>query len=661
MESRLRKLLSPRRSKVRSSNIGAKLDLHSVPDTTVPPQPRLPMFINHAVGKASTVMPKSDPTSDLRSFSYESTAQGKPPELGDRPQRGNGPVKLQTSRRLSSGELLVTQQDYDRTLEDIRHGEFIVGGKERRTSRTSSQPKSPTHPPDLKFISTAPNSPRGHATFSTPSWSPPLAISEAAGTSAFSSPAPAPAIFTPQQDIYSSIDSVRPHHTHPNPTNHGLGISSPIQRLYSRHTASTTSLLEPHEEQNPTIQALWKAEYSRLVSIYGQVDVDRNLVELNRDRASVSALIDRQPLANRDTSYSSSSLSLNQSLHPTFELGRRGLGIGANASVPNLELAYRDDHSERSSHQRYSLLSSSGASSSFTARTSLAEDSVTSREDLRKIVDDMRMTYLHALEAHTPPLQPLSDLPNRTPRSKKQTTSLASTASVGSSVRPVSGQSITRTKSWQSSTTYTTTPRTSISSPQIKSASKRTSSATSRRTSCQPVAGISTLPAIQASPARAKAPKKDDDVGLKRADSTTLGSMARKLTILDNYDSSSSSQPTFTSSPTFYHSPGSESDSGPNNASPSTSSKPSPVKTCCVQHTPEKHTAQSGHDSAPATQSWQSDVDRLFVDAELDLSLDIDDFEILCEGLFNTHAKSQTWGRDERDDSDMRDNDDKYM
>ncbi|KIW32968.1 uncharacterized protein PV07_04475 [Cladophialophora immunda] len=652
MESRLRKLLSPRRHKgQRRQDACPELDLHSVPYTTAPPQGRLPLF-NKSNGVTAKQSKVNSPPDRLRSLSYDKAAPGKPPELGDRPHRGNGPVKLQTSRRLSSGELLVTEQDYDRTLEDIKQGEYIVGGKERRTSHTSSQPKSPTEPRNFKFISTAPSSPRDQVTFSSTIWQPPSVLSDMAPPTSSSW---ASGSFGHQDRSYSSQE-FHSNISSPGSNNHGLGISSPAQPFFSPYMASTASLLEPHEEQNPTIQALWKAEYGRLVSIYGQVGVDRTIGELNRDRAE--ALRPPPLLSTRDSPYSASSVSLNQIIQRPPDSGRRGLGIKASGSTPNLDLAYLDEHSDRSSHARYSHLSSSGASSSFTTRTSVAEDPSISRDDIRKIVDEMRTTYLHAIEAHTP-LRPLPDAPAKKPRSKKETPSLASYASVDGSLRSASRQSTTRTKSWQSSTTLMTTPRTSVSSPMLRS--KRTSSATSRRTSGQPVAGIATLPAIQASPAKSAKSnksgtrKKNDDVGLKRADSTTLGVMARKLTILDDRHSSISSQPTVGSSLTFYNSSRSDSDSGSEKSPPPVSPKLSPAKASSVQHTPEKHKPAVRQVSPLSKQPWQIDVDQILPDEELELALDIDDFEALCDGLFNTPAMErepqfnmlQRWGGEE--------------
>ncbi len=662
MESRIRKFLSPKRLKANKNPDSSELDLHSVPYTTAPPQGRLPVFINHALGKSSSTKRQIHLPTDLRSLSYHSTLPGKPPQLGERPQRGNGPVKLQTSRRLSSGELLITQQDYDRTLEEIREGDFIVGGKERRTSRTSSsQPTPSIRRPELKFLSTAPNSPREQSTFGSvrlpPSAASDLPISGYHPRS-FS---------TSSSFLHERQPSVEHGYIFPgsgsNPGTHGLGISSPTHSLFPRHMASTTSLLEPHEERNPTIQALWKAEYSRLVSIYGQPGVDRNILELQQDQPG---MLDNHHHPYESTPYSlstypTSSVSLQQpTSYSQAEPGRSGLGLRSHMSTSNLEMGYREDHSEGSSNHRHSLLSSSGASSSFTTRTSMAEELAMTRDDLRRIIDDMRMTYLHAIEAHTPPPEPLSETPIPKSRSKKQTRSLGSSTSVESGLRSMSGQR--KIKSWQLATPAITTSRTATSSPSFQHHKKRRSSGHARRTSAQHVAGITTLSPIKASPARPKRAEsnQDESVGLKRADSTTLGSLARELKIFDNHNSSMPSQSTLTSSPTFYNTSSSESFSGPYKTSSSGSVGPlTPEKTIHTR-TPEKSNPAGNSDSSVGSSSWQQEADRLFEDTEIDLAVDIDDFESLCDDLFNSPALRNnsfntlsTWAGDTREAADV--------
>ncbi|ETI27397.1 hypothetical protein G647_09587 [Cladophialophora carrionii CBS 160.54] len=631
MESRLRKLLSPRKHKAPSIDATAELDLQSIPSSTTPSQGRLPVLIGQALRKTRAVKLRESslPTDPLSSFSYEEAAPGKPPQLGDRPQRGNGPVKLQTSRRLSSGELLVTEQDYDRTLEEIREGEYIVGGRDRRVSKSSSQPKSPTEPTSLKFISTAPSSPREDVVFSAPIWQPPSVPSEFGPVA---SPALNSSIFHPPQRSFSA-QACYPDYRHD-----GFGLSSPAQPLYARPLTSSTSLLETQEEHNPTIHALWKAEYSRLVSMCGQTGVDQPMVERGIDHGAAPST--HSSSVNRHRSCSHSSRSLSQPFHLTNSLARTGACLRTNASTSVLDLAYHDDRSEGSSHLRYSHLSSSGASSSLTTRTSMAEESSTTRDDIRKIVDEMRTTYLQAIEAQTPPLHPVSSPSLDRPRSKTQTPSLMSYASVDSSLRSASRQSTstTRTKSWQSNSTHFTTPRPSTTSPMK---SKRPGSATSRRTSGQPGAGIATLTPIEASPAKSaklSQNKKPHDGGggggLKRADSTTLGAMARKLAIVDDRLSTVSSQPGSKRPPTFYNSSGSDSDS-------SLSAASSPTKDSSVQHTPVKHKSSARQQSPLAKHPWQIDVDQILPrDEDLELALDLDDFETLCDGLFNAPAST---------------------
>ena len=655
MESRLRKFLSPRKIKARRSDVNAELDLHSIPYKTASPQGRLPVFISQALGKsAADKQPERHAPSDhLRSFSYDEAEPGKPPQLGHRPQRGNGPIKLQTSRRLSSGELLVTDQDYERTLEEIREGEYVVGGKEGRISKTVSQPKSLTEPANLKFTSTAPSSPREQYAFSSAIWHPPSIHSD---VGPLLSPASTSSIFNPPQRAFSA-QAYYPDYPQHLSSPGGLGISTPVQQFYPSHMASTTSLLEPHEEQNPTIQALWKAEYSRLVSIYGQTGVDQTVVDLNRDRSNVPP--PNELVVHHQRSYSNSS---QPSSSPNYLLPspvRSPPVLRMNASTSNLGLAYCDDRSEELSQLRYSQLSSSGTASSFTTHTSAMEQTNTTREDIRKIIDSMRTNYLHAIESQTLPLQPLPSPHLQKHRSKKEIPSLMSYASVDSSLRSTSQRAAMRSKSWQSNITHTThlsTPRTSVSSVPVKS--RRPGSGTSRRTSGPHAAGMATLTPIEASPAKPvksrRSKKQNDDQGLKRADSTTLGGMAEKLTVVDDRYSSGSSQATYKSLPTFYHSSGSESEHGTASTSPAPSPRRSPIKPSSVQHTPEKQKLSvPPHNHSPLSeQPWQIDIDGLLRDGDdLDLILDVDDFETLCDGIFNSHptgndnkfGRFQTW------------------
>lgn len=655
MESRLRKLLSLKRSRLQPNIANSELDLHSIPYTTAQPQGRFPVFINHALGRPTTSKRTEENSNDIHCFSYNATVPGTPPEVGDRPQRGNGPVKLQTSRRLSSGELLVTQQDYDRTLEDIRHGEYIVGGKPRRVSR----PPPPVNTNKTRqpiFVSTAPNSPGAYSTISSSVWSPQTSASDEPVSGSFTSLSPSALPVAQPQMAVSSSTEARFQDLEAVLTGRGSFAQSNASQLFvPNYMASTTSLLESNEERTPTIQALWKAEYSRLASIYSHAGMDRNVSEFSQSTSSIAnPRLPQHVLPHRENTPSGLP-ALQSTPHLPIDLERRGLPPRSDVSASHLEL----DHSDSSSNIRYSLLSSSGASSSFTARTSIAEDSTTTREDVRRIVDDMRMTYLNVIEAQAPPLQPLPDLPSQKPRSKKKPRSLASSTSVESGLRSVNRQSGTRTKSWQStlSSQSSITPRTSTSSPPTRSLNKRKSSGNSRRTSGHPVAGISSLPAIEASPSKStpSARKKKDDVGLKRADSTTLGSMEKMLTILDDKKSNYPSRSATPASPRIVVS--SEPENKPTTADVRTAPSPiletPPRRNSSLQSTPAKIEAVKSDDGEAATApTWHFEAERLFEDADVDVSLDVDDFEALCNDLFSTPASAKqgagslgTWGR----------------
>ncbi|KAK5052697.1 hypothetical protein LTR84_002563 [Exophiala bonariae] len=640
MESRLRKLLSLKKSRAQPLIANSELDLHSVPYTTVQSQGRIPVLINHALGRPATATAKrkDEKLTDVHSFSYNTTVPGTPPEVGDRPQRGNGPVKLQTSRRLSSGELLVTQQDYDRTLEDIRHGEFIVGGKQKRTSRPPPVATVSRHHQPM-FVSTAPNSPDAHSTFSNSVWSPQTPASDIPITGPFTPRSPSATTSAKQPSIKSSPTTVARFQDLENALTNRNNLVQPGFPHQFHSMASTTSLLSSNEERTPTIQALWRAECSRLESIYGQPVVDQHSPESYRSPSSMTNLRLAQYGFDQRDSTSSASPALQAMPHPTLDLEKRGLLIRSDLAAVQMEL----DHSDGSSNIRYSLLSSSGASSSFTTRTSIVEEPTTTREDVRRIVDDMRMTYLNAIEAHTPPLQPLPDLPIQKPRSKKKTRSLASSTSVESGLRSMNRQSSDRTKSWQSaiSSQQSITPRTSTSSPPSRLSNKRKSSGNSRRASGQPVAGISSLPAIEASPARATPDgrKKREDMGLKRADSTTLGSMEKMLTILDEKKPKSPSRSNVTPSPRIIVSSDLHNKmTFPDVVASTSSTTPEtpPRRNSSIQSTPAKHGSLKVDAGPTAAPTWHLEAAQLFEDADVDVSLDVDDFEALCNDLFNT-------------------------
>ena len=124
-------------------------------------------------------------------------------------------------------------------------------------------------------------------------------------------------------------------------------------------------------------------------------------------------------------------------------------------------------------------------------------DSFNSRDDIHQLVDNMRSTYLRAIEAREPSLHAVKSLKKRKKKRKYIPTGAPRLSSVMSGTSgPPEQQSVTATNS----------PIQSQRSTRIVST---------------PVAGINTLPAIEASPIR----ERDPEIGLKRADSATLGTL----------------------------------------------------------------------------------------------------------------------------------------
>ena len=496
MESRFRiRFWSPRRVKRNP----AELDLHSVPYQTAPADPKQPVFIHESLGRNLSEKRKKEYHSPLRAFSYRQAKPGKVPVIGGRPQKGNGPVKLQTSRRLSSGEILVTQQDSRRTLEEIREGEYIVPVKDRRDSRVWSpslsrqQQHVPLNPISATMASPALIQPPAQQGWgSLPGSSTLLNIPEhnfdpnRTPLSVQSAPDP-----TYEPDMFNT-DA---------PAVEGLGLSgttlqppsAPLGILKSRNS-SPVSILEPHEEQNATIRALWKAEYGRLVSMYGQAGVDRNIAELRKDQGP--------PKEGGSSPFV---------LEP---LPQPGLETRDGSSVPKPGTNSRSDptqlegDSDESSHQRLSFISSVGYASSHTTRASFAEtDSINTRDDIRKMVDDMRSTYLKAIESREPSLQAVKSLKKT---KKRKSTTPTATPRTSTAIPPP-------------------TPTMKPSTPEAQerramsglNPSPPLHSQRSTRNFSSPVGGINKLPAIEASPSRDREP----EIGLKRADSSTLGAL----------------------------------------------------------------------------------------------------------------------------------------
>jgi hypothetical protein len=400
MENPFRRFLAARRlSSTTTAGPNRSLDdlaLYSVSYESTSPNGKIPVFIHQPLRNGTAARRVKDETGGLaiRASPYDSTLAGKPPVMGGRPLRGNGPVKLQISRRLSSGELMITPQEPERTLEDIREGEYIVGRKEKRLSR-ASQARSPTpvggHTLSSRLLSTGgagslPHLPLARVisrssmkgSFVVPSRKVPLSNPNSPHASSFSTQV--------QEDDGAATST--------------LEVTSNNPRLSkikdSAQFAERGSLLSQNEEQNATIQALWKAEYSRLVAIYGKDGVDRNILELNQDRRRSSSPMRTQATLDAMTALG---MTLEPLPKPSFD------SSSDLATRRHSRLSSTKDNSSTEENSDYASTVRSSVTSdvftpSHTLRTSGFEpDLPTTREDVRKVVEDMRSTYLRAIEA----------------------------------------------------------------------------------------------------------------------------------------------------------------------------------------------------------------------------------------------------------------------
>jgi hypothetical protein len=431
----------------------------------------------------------------VRAFAYDSVVAGAPPVFGATPIKGNGPVKLQTSRRLSSGELLVTTQDHQRTLSDIREGEYIVGRKDpKRMSKTISI-RLPIHSRASSPRTSLAQAPH----LSTPSWEQSLRAEQQ------SAPKHIPEPLNLHKDI-KTFDGLSPGASPRSPYSRNssaarayfLSAASelPLPLSPGQAPSTRTSLLSKGEEKNATIQALWKAEYTRLVAIYGQDGVDRNIAELNRDRLAASA--DRSLGLDRSARKVSAVPGVLRP--PSLDTITPPPPLKAPGALAAQESPLVDNSSDYSSVNVPSLLASEESSSSYTKRTSLFEADVpTTREEVSRIVENMRKNYLKALEK-------TEEKPKmKRPRKSKQRASYAHTSKAGTPAPP--GVSKGGRQSWHPSTAPGTVPA-------EKQSKKRSSSRT--KATRESTAGSQT-PTASKSSSRSK-PQ------LHRADSTTLGS-----------------------------------------------------------------------------------------------------------------------------------------
>lgn len=488
METRFQKYLTLARRSSEPSQTGHALDdleIYSVPYEAIKPPAKAPIVISQPRRKSAIAARRTkDEFAGLgiRAISYDSVLPGKPPIFGGRPCKGNGPIKLQTSRRLSSGELLTTIQDNKQTLEDIREGDYIVGRKEKRNSQLSQVKTSspllvgPASPPIQS--SAAAVTPRESSVPEqkqwlappTPLWQSNVSYSPGLACSLRDSPPASPGLLPPEllppDSGYGSRSGDTEHTS-----------AKPIPPVTTRATvpSGTASLLTRGDEQNATLQALWKAEYCRLVAIYGQDGVDKNIAELNRDHQ-------RPPSFEvPEGGHLPPTIMLQPLPKPSFDVGwASGSPRNSRGSLVRDSSAF-DDVSDYSSQKPSSIMSSEGSSSSHTKRTSLYDPELsTTREDVRIMVESMRSNYLKAIESTTRVID--KPKPKRKPRARK---SLPNASTAGSSPSLVEPPKTTR-QSWHGSNGQVTAkaekkksktklPAAQTASPMLKTSTSKSS------------------------------------------------------------------------------------------------------------------------------------------------------------------------------------------
>lgn len=374
METRIKRYLTFSRARTaRPSQLElalGDLDLVGVPYESTN-KGRTPMFTSAARKREKASFVEVDPLA-AQSFRYESAVAGTAPVFGETPIKGNGPIKLQTCRRLSSGELLVVNQDHDRTLSDIREGEYIIGKKEqRRVSRAVS----------IKLNSKA----------SAPALRSPSALVPGSELMPTRDSSNGRALSTSKsQELYHTSMEVgsggRQRADSTTTKAFILGpadIALPLSPMKS--PSNRTSVLSKGEERSPTVQALWKAEYVRLVAIYGQDGAMKKAPPMPGKRVSVGT---RHEPALQRSNPPPAPIRVSPALTP------------APIYSPLRQTSSVDNVSNHSSLEVPSLVSEESLSSQ-NKDTSLSDtEAPTTREEVSKIVETMRKNYLTALEAN---------------------------------------------------------------------------------------------------------------------------------------------------------------------------------------------------------------------------------------------------------------------
>lgn len=412
METRIKRYFALRRL-----NQGGSSDLTSMDDEsrlersskrldllTTPSLPR-----TDARNKQRVKATKSTDSLVLKSSPYESAQAGKPPIVGGAPVKGNGPARLQHNVRLSSGELLVTQQANERTFEEIKRGDYTVGRKNQKQTSEPDKASSlnnvpqppPLRPPWESEAHSLPHSPffTNHHGFEN-----------------------SPSSFTSStENIYDGY--IDPFGVPQSSNSSPLGYFRP---LGSKPSTQRVSGSGKDNEGNVLIQALWKAEYNQLVSIQHQK------YNVN-PRPSPRFEDDCRP-SSRDVPYIE---------------GHCSPDIQAYYHTSNdRELALADQISTHSYPAEASGASSNRTDSTYTGRTSFQPDQAGTRDDVRRMIEDMRTMYLSAIESR-------STTSSRSSIDQDFTTR----ASVGSTPTPHVQATRLHQKSWHAGSTTSTTPR----------------------------------------------------------------------------------------------------------------------------------------------------------------------------------------------------------
>ncbi|KAK5939749.1 hypothetical protein PMZ80_008131 [Knufia obscura] len=494
METRFKKFITTRRG--RSATLADNDLAHqSAPYEASSPALRPPIFLYQPLAKSALELQRDcerDVAAPVRSFSYDQVTPGKAPIfIKSLPQKGNGPIKLQASRRMSSGELITNADDSQRMLQNIRDGDYVVGRKERSLSSSQGRSNTNVNEPRVSRVR-SPN----HSPLPTPK-SPTPTGSQTCPT-------------TPSLVQDSPLSGRLENFEIANPTI-GLGLTSPSSVSTSRPSPtqeshddyrssfgrqstshdSSRSHLSAAQSGNATLQALRKAEYSRLVDIYGADVAARNLARLDHEHLHSSI----GPVSPFQLPYSP---VIFEPL-PAPPADHRDAESGRTSRMSEVS----SEWSGASSPQRRSYVSSYAESSSATRQKSIVDDDpAATREDIRNMVEQMRSTYLSAFEQRTPPAA------RTKPRKKKQRKpKLMTSPALGTPDQhsprspPLSGKQTFHADESDSDAPYT------------------------RRINSQPVSGTGRLSPIQASPRK----NDEHEQGIRRADSATLGGLMAEM------------------------------------------------------------------------------------------------------------------------------------